>query len=291
MNAKQVSIPPNELSGILAYANAGGRVFASDFSYSWLYRNGNFSSVAQWAVGQDGSGSTETAVVDLTHNPKGMVFEQWLQLPNVNVLPPGGNSVTLRPVFLNSNGINTTTTDQWLYRSSGPPIQFTFNTPVGAMQQCGKVIYNDWHAQSGVNTIGNPTFPSACTVGPSAFSSQEKILEYSLFDLTSCVPQPFQAQCTPESCSQQGIQCGPAGDGCGNLLNCGSCSSGQTCGGGGPGVCGIGMCTPKTCAELNQQCGPAGDGCGNIIQCGTCTGQDTCGGGGTPGICGHTMVN
>src|SRR5262249_18195000 len=31
--------------------------------------------------------------------------------------------------------------------------------------------------------------------------------------------------CKPLTCKSQGIQCGPAGDGCGNLLDCGPCTA------------------------------------------------------------------
>ena len=33
--------------------------------------------------------------------------------------------------------------------------------------------------------------------------------------------------CQPESCASQNIACGPAGDGCGNVLQCGSCATGD----------------------------------------------------------------
>ena len=50
--------------------------------------------------------------------------------------------------------------------------------------------------------------------------------------------------CVPTTCSKLGINCGPAGDGCGNLLECGTCAAPKTCGGGGvSGVCG-GMGAP-----------------------------------------------
>jgi alpha-tubulin suppressor-like RCC1 family protein len=39
-------------------------------------------------------------------------------------------------------------------------------------------------------------------------------------------------------CSAQGFDCGTAGDGCGRLLDCGSCAAPQFCGGGGPNLCG-----------------------------------------------------
>jgi hypothetical protein len=43
------------------------------------------------------------------------------------------------------------------------------------------------------------------------------------------------------TCSSLGYNCGTASDGCGNTLNCGTCSSPQTCGGYGPNVCGLVM--------------------------------------------------
>jgi hypothetical protein len=92
--------------------------------------------------------------------------------------------------------------------------------------------------------------------------------------------------CTPKPCPS-GVTCGSVGDGCGNILNCGTCPTGQICGGGGkPGVCWQPPCTPKTCAQQGFNCGQASDGCGNIIQCGTCTGTCICGGGGMANVCG-----
>jgi hypothetical protein len=45
--------------------------------------------------------------------------------------------------------------------------------------------------------------------------------------------------CMPTTCQKLGYDCGPASDGCGNLLDCGMCANGQTCGGGGqPNICG-----------------------------------------------------
>src|SRR5438309_9083371 len=39
--------------------------------------------------------------------------------------------------------------------------------------------------------------------------------------------------CTPASCSSLGLDCGQAEDGCGGVLECGTCSGGKTCGAGG----------------------------------------------------------
>ena len=85
----------------------------------------------------------------------------------------------------------------------------------------------------------------------------------------------------PVTCASAGANCGSLSNGCGGTVQCGTCLTPETCGGGGTaGVCGT-PCTPKTCADLGFNCGPAGDGCGGSLDCGTCSDGGTCGGGGT----------
>jgi hypothetical protein len=277
-----------DLTALLAYANAGGRVFASDFAYAWLNQNGSFAQALQWDVDQThGDPLSEVGLLDLVSNPKGMAFEQWLV--NVGVSAPGSGSVgTIYPTFHNSNGV-VPPSQRWLYwgTGEGTPMHSTFNTPVGApsAQQCGRVVYSDWHADEGVYAHGT-TFPSGCDSGP--MSAQEVILEFMLFDLTACV-QPYTPVGTPNTCLGEGIACGPASDGCGNLLQCGTCAAAQFCGGGGPGQCGTSSsCLPETCASRGIACGQAGDGCGNVLACGNCPTGEICGFT-TPGQCGHAQ--
>jgi len=63
--------------------------------------------------------------------------------------------------------------------------QFSFDTPVGASdaQQCGKVVFSDFHVVS--NETTGSAFPLDCVDGP--LSAQEKVLEFLFFDLASCV--------------------------------------------------------------------------------------------------------
>jgi hypothetical protein len=78
------------------------------------------------------------------------------------------------------------------------------------------------------------------------------------------------------------------GDGCGNLLDCGTCPGGPcvTCGGGGvPNQCSVAPCTPKSCAQQGINCGMAADGCCGIINCGTCPMGQICGAN-QPNVCG-----
>jgi hypothetical protein len=96
--------------------------------------------------------------------------------------------------------------------------------------------------------------------------------------------------CAAKTCASVGANCGPLADGCGGILQCGSCGAPQSCGGGGKAnVCGGGggPCVPKSCADVGADCGPIGDGCGGIVaSCGTCTAPAICGGGGVASKCG-----
>ncbi|MBI5534168.1 MAG: hypothetical protein HY898_15705 [Deltaproteobacteria bacterium] len=92
--------------------------------------------------------------------------------------------------------------------------------------------------------------------------------------------------CVPLTCGAIGAECGSTPDGCGSVLECGSCKPNVVCGGGGPNQCGSTPCTPKTCAGLPNACGVMSDGCAETIDCGSCTAPKTCGGGGVANTCG-----
>ena len=109
---------------------------------------------------------------------------------------------------------------------------------------------------------------------------------------SQCVTITAAASCTPKTCGEQGIQCGKAGDGCGNLIDCGGCAADEQCGAAGrPSQCvkivasapDGGACVPLTKADYtadNKDCGTQSDGCGGTINLGSCTAPEFCGGGG-----------
>jgi hypothetical protein len=74
------------------------------------------------------------------------------------------------------------------------------------------------------------------------------------------------------------------GDGCGGILNCGTCPTGYACEGCNDGGV-VAACVP-TCATLGFNCGEVDRGCGQIGNCGTCQAPQVCGGGGKPNVCG-----
>jgi hypothetical protein len=274
---------------LVNYANAGGRIFATHFSYIWLYQTAPFSATTQWNVEQHPSPANQDGYLDTTF-PKGKALAQWLV--NVGASTTSGQ-IPLQVIRHDYDDV-VSPSKSWMTIDDDPnfpgaSVQYTFNTPVGApaAQQCGRVFYNDFHVEnvSFAPTIG-AIFPAECASGP--MTAQEKLLEYMIFDLAACVTPDAPDACVAKTCPELGVNCGPTGDGCGGLLQCGGCPDGQTCGGGGiPSVCGAATCKPKSCADQGIQCGPAGDGCGRPILCGSCPGNEICGGGGQPGVCGN----
>jgi hypothetical protein len=85
--------------------------------------------------------------------------------------------------------------------------------------------------------------------------------------VSTCAPT-----CTASTCAQLNTMCGQVGDGCGNIIQCGTCPPPEVC---VAGMCKTG-CTPKTCAGQGYKCGMQGDGCGNVINCGGCPSGQTC---------------
>lgn len=138
----------------------------------------------------------------------------------------------------------------------------------------------------GTACSANADCASTCSGGIclDPMTAQEKLLEYMIFDLGSCVPPT--TTCTPKTACPAGQNCGYAPDGCGGLVACGTCPTGEQCGVGQPPVanqCGKITCTPNACPS-GQECGYASDGCNGVANCGTCPTGQTC----NNGKCGST---
>ena len=278
------------------FADEGGRVFTTHYSYIWLYNNtspDDFQSTANWNVGTGSWTGPFTGNVD-TSFATGSVLANWHYLGAV------GASTTLGQIpvgYIRNDytSVNHPPSQNCIYTTNPPDqglanmqIHYTFDTPVGSSSACGRVVFSDFHVENSTQANAQQAFPGECAAGGTTLSPQEKLLAFMLFDLTSCVSTPT---CTPLTCTELGYTCGTQGDGCGGTLDCGTCTAPQTCGGGGQaGQCGFpdaGTCAPLTCAQQNFNCGPAGDGCGGTLDCGPCTPPQTCGGGGTFGQCGY----
>jgi hypothetical protein len=291
---------------VIDYTNAGGRVFATHYNYTWLYDDAPFSGTANWAVEPNDNSTfaceygygyqlnascAEEGQINMSF-PRGLALAQWLEgiysgytlgQISVNTLRDDFGGGVIAPSLL------------WMSVDDSAlgnvPLEMTFDTPVGTppAQQCGRVEYEDYHVE---DTENNPTtgetFPNECDNNP--MTPQEKLLEFQLFDLAACVGS--SPTCVPLTCNNAGpggtaLNCGPQSDGCGNILQCGTCTPPETCGGGGtPGICGGSVCVPSTCDSLHLMCGSAGDGCGGTLMCGTCAAGMVCStSGATAGTC------
>jgi hypothetical protein len=276
-------------TNLIDYENAGGRAYATHYSYVWLYDDAPFSGTADWAVNTGSQDAQETVNVNTSFS-KGAELSDWLQLVGASTTV---GEIPLSYLRNDFTGV-IAPSENWLSwdRKQGAwPIHYTFNTPVGqdAGTQCGRAVFSDFHVENATSSQ-NTVFPGECTVGP--MTPQEKVLEFMLFDLASCIVQNGSGPvCEPRNCFNQGFNCGQQGDGCGDIIDCGGCDGGGICGGNGQaGVCSPPPCLSLTCMDQNIGCGPAGDGCGNTLNCGGCDGGDSCGGGGTPGQCGSGGV-
>ncbi len=292
---------------IISYTGNGGRAFFTHFNYVWLVTAKNFDKntgeskagtgpaspaepqpfvgTATWTVNNGDQDVTPAGYIDQSF-PKGMALATWLQQSSVKASTTLGQI----PVSVARDDLSAVIApaQQWMYSQTPAdnasfPLHFTFNTPLPTStnpspQQCGRVVFSDFHVEN-VSTDTGAKFPKECgTAAP--LTPQEKLLEFLLFDLTSCVG-PDVPVCTPKTCAQQGFNCGMQGDTCGNILpmSCGDCTPPQSCGGGGtPGVCGAGGCTGQTCASAEAECGTIGNGCGGTVDCGPCPTGQVCGG-------------
>jgi hypothetical protein len=276
---------------VINFANAGGRIFATHYNYTWLGASPGgltaaadtdaFSAAAVWDSNQgyDVANDPETGFINMGF-PRGAALANWLQLVVGGTL----GQITVNTLRHDFDSV-VAPTDLWMNVDDSygdpRPIELSFDTPIGnaPAAQCGRVQFEDYHVEDKSNnkTTGQK-FPNECDNNP--MTPQEKLLEFQLFDLAACLAPP--TTCIQLTCANSGPggtmqNCGLQSDGCGGLLNCGTCAAPETCGGGGsPGVCGGTTCVGSTCTSLNMSCGSAGDGCGGTLNCGTCPSGMTC---------------
>jgi hypothetical protein len=193
-----------QLKNMVDYTTAGGRVFATHYSYTWLQKLTNnepappFPGVATWQLDTmpfpqgDFFGTIDTSF------PKGMAFSQWLGGPEVTALVTMGanaGKLDIQDPRLDVTTIMDPPAKRWVYSDTGNQAKtvqhFTFNTPLmgaalddmGQPIQCGRVVYSDFHVSAGA--AQNGSFPNSCRNEP--LSPQEKALAFMLFDLSACV--------------------------------------------------------------------------------------------------------
>jgi hypothetical protein len=193
---------PSALEG---YVKNGGRVFASHFHYAWFTVNG--SPFRGYNLGQFQAGSFDTgdinAVID-TSFAQGQALHDWLALPQVAALT--SDQLPIKQSRQNVLQVNNPPVTSWIKAASnvsmpampGLTQYFSFDVRVGELT-CGRVVYSDLHVGAAssdygnaLNTAGNTSsgiVPDKCNTS-APLSPQEVVLEYMLFNLSSCLAPP-----------------------------------------------------------------------------------------------------
>lgn len=166
------------MANLASFANSGGRIFINHHSHAWLKDNSGFANTFNF--GSDmASAPAGAATVDQSFTI-GATLAQWLQ--NLGQTTTQGQ-VSVTNVFASLASL-TSNSQPWIsLNSNSLPIQASFNTPVGATAATsyGRVLYNEYHV-SPASSSGT-VFPIECS--GTTMSQQEKILEFSLFDLST----------------------------------------------------------------------------------------------------------
>lgn len=177
------------VQNLFDYANAGGRLFITDLSYPVISQGkGDWPSTGDF--GNPGS-FVNKAKIETTGFPKGQALKDWME--GIGAAMAG--ELTLMETYSRVGAIKPPA-QRWLYSSMGTNTQsYTFNTPTNVPEkdQCGRVFYSSFHIGSGRSFTG--TFPGACQNKP--LTAQERVLEFMLFDLTSCVMSDQQPPVIP----------------------------------------------------------------------------------------------
>jgi hypothetical protein len=210
--AQNASTKPQEaLDAMKAYADLGGRVFASHWHNIWISGHwqgtGNGQKPAVWggttiaAGGLADWGSSSTLpspdVIDEQGHPKGPSFATWM-------LNTGASPAMMRGIIPTTEGkqtstaVDTTRAERWVYYQGGTQVPqiFQFTTPneSPSTDRCGKVVYSDMHVSSGSVSNTTVSFPGTHAAtgtdrgcSESDLTPQEKALSFIFFDLASCV--------------------------------------------------------------------------------------------------------
>lgn len=223
-----VTVGATEQGYLMNYANAGGRVFASHFQYSWL-STGPFatgaSNLATWNLGMQHIDDTQALMADIDTTlpgggafPEGAALAQWLNLV-------GALTANQLPIWFARNNVQTLSvppSTEWIHlgADTGAPLApqyFSVDTPMNApadSELCGRVVFSDLHVSGGPGTnapgvlpdypvqpgrgqmMRGGVVPDECADHP--LTPQEAALEFMLFDLSSCLVPIGQTPVIPK---------------------------------------------------------------------------------------------
>jgi hypothetical protein len=307
---------------LLDYVNGGGRAFLTHFSYVWLQypflkeKLTDWQTLATWAHSTGTTNTQDPLLTTLdTSFPKGAAFSTWLATVGATA---GTNLVNLHEgrQDLTTVGPNT---QSWMTATNSANSakfspQFTFNTPLGSANSCGRIVYSDYHvsAASLVNAASNKctadadcgytgkcngaiaagagTCSEPCTSNADCFDASYTCVGGvpGTCQPATCSTTSPKVSCKKGSCKSNKCTCTQDSD-CGSSScdkttgKCavGSCATNSNCGGSETCTATVGACT-KSCTK-NADC-TGGEIC-TSGKCTGCTSNASCKTSNLPGSC------
>lgn len=172
------------IANLMAYADAGGRLFLTHGGGKWLKETvpAPYPGLVQFNMQPDPA-SPLPALVD-TSFPKGEVFADWLVVVGVSAVR-GEIAIDAPQWYVDSVSAPA---QRWVYSTTPTTMQhFTFNVPLAQgpdSEPCGRVLYSNFHVRP---PPANAVFPGACPPLDEPLTANEKIVLFMLFDTTACV--------------------------------------------------------------------------------------------------------
>ncbi len=161
------------------YLAAGGRVFTTDYEYTWYKYSPDPGLKAAMTLPGGAPAGANPMDIDTTF-PKGKALADWLKF-----VEPASTAGKLKCDYVFDNVSASTKSAQVWTRSGAPHPRFlTINTPVGkpAEAQCGKAVHLDAHIN--MSDKVDSTFPAGCT---SPLKEGEMAFAFFFFDLAACI--------------------------------------------------------------------------------------------------------
>ncbi len=145
---------------------------------------------------------------------------------------------------------------------------------------CSNVTCQDLGYECGKAWLG--CGPSSTTTDCGTCPTGKKCnLSYNVCE-PDCAPKSPTEICTAAKAAS-GVECGYISNGCGGIVDCGTCPAGKGC-----GIYGVAnrcepILFPDECIVLGKNCGKLQSACGGQVDCGTCPSGQVCN---ANGVCG-----
>jgi len=179
------------------YLNAGGRIFTTDFMYTW-YRDTTDAALKSALSITGGAPGRSSPVALNTSFPKGQALADYLKHVFPKSVPVQSAKVPFDSVYGNIASLDPSKSQSWAAENvtleTKFPRIFTVNAPAGvaAEKQCGKGVHIDAHVNS-IDKV-NSAYPLSCS---SPLNEGEATLAFFFFDLASCIQDDSKPPITP----------------------------------------------------------------------------------------------